>query len=58
MPSVSSIDAVLNYRQHEYMFFCAREDFSGYHNFAVSQQEHELNARRYQEALNRQGIMK
>ncbi|MBK7213643.1 MAG: endolytic transglycosylase MltG [Bacteroidales bacterium] len=58
MPSVASIDAVLNYRQHNYMYFCAREDFSGYHNFAVNQQEHELNARRYQEALNKQGIMK
>jgi len=58
MPSVSSIDAVLNYRQHKYMYFCAREDFSGYHNFAVTQQEHELNAQRYQQALNRQGIMK
>jgi UPF0755 protein len=58
MPSVSSIDAVLNYRQHKYMYFCAREDFSGYHNFAVTQQEHELNAQRYQQALNRQGILK
>lgn len=58
MPSVASIDAVLNYRQHQYMFFCAREDFSGYHNFAVTQQEHELNAKRYQQALNQQGIMK
>ena len=58
MPSVSSIEAVLNYRQHKYMYFCAREDFSGYHNFAVTQQEHELNAQRYQQALNRQGILK
>lgn len=58
MPSVSSIDAVLNYRSHNYMYFCAREDFSGYHNFAVTQQEHELNAKRYQQALNQQGIMK
>jgi UPF0755 protein len=58
MPSVSSIDAVLKYRQHNYMYFCAREDFSGYHNFAVNLQEHELNAQRYQQALNRQGIMK
>ena len=58
MPSVSSIDAVLNYRQHKYMYFCAREDFSGYHNFAATQQEHELNAQRYQQALDRQGIRK
>ncbi len=58
MPSVSSIDAVLNYRHHKYMYFCAREDFSGYHNFAVTMQEHEVNAARYQQALNQQGIMK
>lgn len=58
LPSISSIDAVLNYRQHSYMYFCAREDFSGYHNFATTLQEHELNAARYQQALNRQGIMK
>jgi UPF0755 protein len=58
MPSVSSIEAVLKYRQHNYMFFCAREDFSGYHNFAATQQEHELNARRYQQALDQQGIRK
>jgi len=58
LPSISSIDAVLSYRQHSYMYFCAREDFSGYHNFATTLQEHELNAARYQAALNRQGIMK
>jgi len=58
LPSISSIDAVLNYRQHNYMYFCAREDFSGYHNFAVTMNEHLLNAARYQQALDRQGIMK
>lgn len=58
MPSISSIDAVLDYTQHNYMYFCAREDFSGYHNFAVTLQQHELNAARYQQALNKQGIMK
>jgi UPF0755 protein len=58
MPSISSIDAVLNYRHHDYMFFCAREDFSGYHNFAVTQQQHNLNAFRYQQALDQQGIKK
>jgi UPF0755 protein len=58
LPSISSIDAVLNYRQHKYMYFCAREDFSGYHNFAVTMNEHLLNAAKYQQALNQQGIMK
>jgi len=58
LPSISSIDAVLNYRQHNYMYFCAREDFSGYHNFAVTMNEHLLNAAKYQQALDKQGIMK
>lgn len=58
LPSISSIDAVLNYRQHNYMYFCAREDFSGYHNFAVTMNEHLVNAARYQQALDKQGIMK
>lgn len=58
LPSISSIDAVLNYRQHNYMYFCAREDFSGYHNFAVNLNQHELNAAKYQQALNQRGITK
>ncbi len=58
LPSISSIDAVLNYNKHNYMFFCAREDFSGYHNFGVNINEHLLNAAKYQQALDRRGIMK
>jgi UPF0755 protein len=58
LPSISSIDAVLNFRQHKYMYFCAREDFSGYHNFAVTMNEHLLNAAKYQQALDQKGIMK
>jgi UPF0755 protein len=58
LPSISSIDAVLNYRQHNYMYFCAREDFSGYHNFAVTMNEHLANAAKYQQALDQRGIMK
>ncbi len=58
LPSIASIDAILNYRQHKYMYFCAREDFSGYHNFAVTMSEHLLNAAKYQKALNQKGIMK
>lgn len=56
MPSIASIDAVLNYVKHEYMFFCAREDFSGYHSFAKSYDQHLLNARRFQKELDRRGI--
>lgn len=57
IPSISSIDAVLNFTKHNYMFFCAREDFSGYHSFAKTYNDHLLNARRFQKALNKRGIM-
>ncbi|MCX7697455.1 MAG: endolytic transglycosylase MltG [Bacteroidales bacterium] len=50
-PSFSAIEAVLNYEKHDYLFFCAREDFSGYHRFARTAAEHAVNARKYQQAL-------
>lgn len=56
MPPISYIDAVLHFEKHNYIFFCAREDFSGYHNFAVTLSQHNENARRYQNALNKRNI--
>lgn len=56
MPSPQSIDAVLNYEQHEYIFMCAKEDFSGYHNFAKTHTEHLKNARLLHAALDAKGI--
>lgn len=50
-PSIQAIEAVLNYQGHDYLYFCAREDFSGYHSFAESLEQHQQNARRYQRAL-------
>lgn len=55
-PSKSSIQAVLNAPDTDYLYFCAKEDFSGYHNFASSYSEHMKNARAYQKALNERGI--
>lgn len=51
MPQISSIDAVLNYEKHDYLFMAAKEDFSGYHNFATSMSQHLQNASKYQQAL-------
>ncbi len=56
IPSKQAIEAVLNYTKHNYIFMCAKEDFSGYHNFAVTYAEHLLNAKHYQAALDRKAI--
>jgi UPF0755 protein len=55
-PSVSSIEAVLHAANTNYLYFCAKEDFSGYHNFAATYPEQIKNARLYQQALNAKGI--
>jgi UPF0755 protein len=52
LPDVNSLNAVLNAEKHNYLYFCAKEDFSGYHAFAVNYTDHMANARRYQAALN------
>ena len=51
MPQLATLDAVLNYEKHSYIYMCAKEDFSGYHNFATTLAEHSKNARKYQTAL-------
>ncbi len=58
MPSITSIDAVLNAKDHKYLYFCAKEDFSGYHNFATNLIDHNRNAEKFQRAMNRAGIYK
>lgn len=50
--STSSIDAVLNYAHHKYLYMCAKEDFSGYHNFSATLSGHNINAIKYQRALS------
>lgn len=54
MPEIVSIDAVLNYKSSNFLYMCAKEDFSGYHNFTASYAEHLRNAKRYQQALTRE----
>jgi UPF0755 protein len=58
LPSQQAIDAVLNRENHNYIYFCAKEDFSGYHNFAVTVEQHNVNARKYQQELNKRRIYK
>ena len=54
--SVETIDAILDSKPHDYIFMCAKEDFSGYHNFAATYAQHQANARRYKRELDRRGI--
>ncbi len=56
IPAMSSIEAVLNFARHDYIYMCAKEDFSGTHNFATTYEEHLENAARYAKALNERNI--
>jgi UPF0755 protein len=58
IPYSTTIDAVLNTKQHNYIYFCAKEDFSGRHNFAASIAEHDRNAAKFRRALNKRKIFK
>lgn len=58
MPSIKAIDAVLNHKNHDYIYMCAKEDFSGYHNFSATLAQHLINAKKFQAALNQRNIKK
>ncbi|MBK6610068.1 MAG: endolytic transglycosylase MltG [Sphingobacteriales bacterium] len=55
-PNKAAMEAVLNPAEGDYMYFCAKEDFSGYHNFANTYQEHQINTQKYHDELNRRGL--
>lgn len=57
-PSISGIDAVLNAEKHDYLYFSAKADFSGYHNFSRSLSEHNRYAAEYHRELNRRRIFR
>jgi UPF0755 protein len=56
VPEISSIDAVLNYEKHRYLYMCAKADFSYYHNFATNLRQHNIYAAQYQRELSRRRI--
>jgi len=56
LPEISSLDAVLNYDKNEYIYMCAKEDFSGKHNFAKTLEQHNIYANKYRRALNERNI--
>lgn len=56
IPAISTLKAVLDYEQHDYLFFCAKADFSGYHAFAKTNAQHNRNAKLYHRALNMRRI--
>lgn len=56
IPSLTAIEAVLHAEQHDYLFFCAKDDFSGYHSFSSTLSQHNAHAHKYHQALNREGL--
>lgn len=56
IPSIQGLESVLNYARHHFIYMCAKEDFSGTHNFASTLSQHMANARRYQQELNKRRI--
>lgn len=58
IPEMSALLSVLNAKKHDHIYMCAKEDFSGYHNFTKSWSEHKRNAKRFQKALSAKGVMR
>ena len=58
MPDVSAIESVLNHEKHDYYYMCASIDKIGFHEFAKSLPQHNKNAKKYRDWLNKQGINK
>jgi UPF0755 protein len=52
------IDAVLNYTHHKYIYMCAAETLNGKHKFAATWAEHQVNAKKYRDELNKRQIFK
>jgi UPF0755 protein len=53
MPDMAAVEAVLSYEKHDYIYFCARPELDGRHNFARTLSEHNRNAKAYHNAINK-----
>ena len=58
IPEMSAILAVLNPKKHSHIYMCAKEDFSGYHNFTNNWAIHKQNAIKFQNALSSKGVLR
>lgn len=58
MPDITALEAVLNPEQHDYIYFCASVDRFGYHEFAATLPEHNINARKYSKWISSQGVQR
>ena len=56
MPDISAIEAVLNPAEHKYYYMCASVENIGQHEFAKTLSQHNVNARKYQNWMNKQGV--
>lgn len=56
IPSQEAMHAVLHYNEHNYIYFCAKDDFSGCHNFAEDFEGHKSNADKLRKALDKRKV--
>jgi UPF0755 protein len=56
MPDITALEAVLNPEKHDYIYFCASIDRFGYHEFASTYEQHQVNAKKYSDWIASQGV--
>jgi UPF0755 protein len=58
MPDITALDAVLNPEKNNFIYFCASVNRFGYHEFAATLEEHNINAKKYSDWINSQGVIR
>ena len=56
MPDITALEAVLNPEKNNFIYFCASVEHFGYHEFAATLAEHSVNAKKYSDWINGQGV--